>query len=80
MRAFRFFLEQLGIIFLATICHELYHASHGVIEVIGVQFGVHGGFFVQGTDRDNEVVAYCITLAVWVLCETCILLPANRRK
>ena len=68
MKPFAFFLQLLGLIFLATIVHEAIHIARGTVEEVGIRFGEQGGFYVQGAHQ-GEVWAYIgtfLTIAVGV--------------
>lgn len=68
MKQFRFFLELLGGIFIATMAHEGYHALGGSIQEVGIRFGKSGGFFVDGPHNFGEIGAYIITAIVLIIC------------
>lgn len=66
MKALHFFLEMMGVLFIATIAHELYHAATRSTLEIGIRFGQQGGFFVV-RGNTSEAIAYCVTAFVMMV-------------
>lgn len=76
MKALAIFLQFMGVIFLATVAHELYHMVGATVQEVGIRFGSDGGFFVQGWGMQGEPGAYAVTITVLAL-GTILILLAN---